>query len=56
MDHIYFAVNVLQERVAELNNDLYFGHNTPDRKEEIMNDLQKINTAIRDILEWNKWK
>lgn len=27
MDHIYFAVNVLQERVAELNNDLIFGHN-----------------------------
>lgn len=49
MNHIELALNVLKEKISELNRELKYGHNLPNQEEEIMEKLQKLNRAVNDI-------
>ena len=51
MNHIEFAIKVLNEEISKLNKELKYGHNLPHMEEEIVGELQKLNHAVNDIRE-----
>ncbi|WP_199880493.1 hypothetical protein [Bacillus massiliglaciei] len=49
MGHIEFALSILRNEIYNLKNEMETGDYTPQQKDEIWQEIQKLNRAIMDI-------
>lgn len=49
MKHIELAISVLRSEIFNLKKEIENGHYLPQQEDEVMQDIQKLNRAIREI-------